>query len=173
MKWSKSISPKSLFYRCRLPNSDYISRLTFLTIDSLSFRRTVSDLVIVQFIIFGNMDFIMEQFVFGQPSSSRGLKIKLRLLSNVVIYWPTIDISNGHFITLYYYVYYYLFWHVPSVCVARLLMVNAKRRHIWDSPPPGTDPPQIGLIHLILWFNYFYRATLICSTISGSYNSSF
>ena len=49
-----------LFYRCRLPNCDYISRLNFLNIDSLSFRRTVADLVLVHSIIVGNTDFNME-----------------------------------------------------------------------------------------------------------------
>ena len=68
-----------LFCRCRLPNSDNMSRLNFLNIDSLFFRRTFADLVLVHSIIVGNMDFNMGHFVVGQPSSSRGPSIKLRL----------------------------------------------------------------------------------------------
>ena len=68
-----------LFYRRRLPNSDYISRFIFLNIDSLSFRRTVADLVIAHSIIVSTIDVNMEKFVVSQRSSSRGPNIKLRL----------------------------------------------------------------------------------------------
>ena len=72
---------KRLFCRCRLPNSvpHNMSRLNFLNIDSLFFRRTFADLVLVHYIIVGNMDFNMGNFVVGQPSSSRVPNIKLRL----------------------------------------------------------------------------------------------
>ena len=70
---------KRLCYRRRLPNSDYISRLNFLNIDSLSFRRTVADLVIAHSIIVSTIDVNMEKFVVSQRSSSRGPNIKLRL----------------------------------------------------------------------------------------------